>query len=43
MYKISEFAAKVGVWVKRIQGWDNSSKLPARLDRLRAIGTIEGI
>jgi len=40
MYKISEFAAKVGVWVKTIQRWDNSGKLPARLDRLRAIGTI---
>ncbi|WP_445301181.1 MerR family transcriptional regulator [Microcoleus sp. Pol11C3] len=33
MYKISEFAAKVGVWVKTIQRWDNSGKLPARLDR----------
>jgi len=43
MYKISEFAAKVGVWVKTIQRWDNSCKLPARLDRLRAIGTIERI
>jgi putative resolvase len=43
MYKISEFAAKVGVWVKTIQRWDNSGKLPARLDPLRAIGTIESI
>ena len=29
MYKISELAAKVGVWVKIIQRWDNSGKLPA--------------
>ena len=43
MYKISEFAPKVGVWVKTIQRWDNSSKLPARLDRLRAMGTRERI
>ncbi len=30
MYKVSEFAAKIGVSVKTVQRWDNSGKLSAR-------------